>query len=87
MRSGRLLTSQTLESNPSTTFWTTLAHAFETHARDAAKNSSFVQQTLGAGYPRLLRLFHEFFSKIAVHTDTVYSAAQQRLVAACQACR
>jgi conserved oligomeric Golgi complex subunit 5 len=32
---------------------------------------------LSAGYPRLLRLFHEFFSKIAVHTDTVYTATQQ----------
>jgi len=78
------LTPQTLENNPSTTFWTTLAQAFETHARDAAKNSSFVQQTLGAGYPRLLRLFHEFFSKIAVHTDTVYSAVQQRCVSRCE---
>ncbi len=26
----------------------------------------FLQQTLSTGYPRLLRLFHEFFAKIAV---------------------
>ncbi len=31
----------------------------------------FLQQTLSTGYPRLLRLFHEFFAKIAVHTDTL----------------
>lgn len=40
--------------------------------------SSFLQQTLSTGYPRLLRLFHEFFAKIAVHTDAIYSEAYQR---------
>lgn len=39
--------------------------------------SSFIQTTLSTGYPRLLRLFQEFFSQIAVHTDTVYTLAQQ----------
>lgn len=37
-----------------------------------------MQQTLGSGYPRLLRLFHEFFAKIAVHTDTIYTQEKQR---------
>lgn len=32
---------------------------------------------MSTSYPRLLRLFQEFFSKIAVHTDTVYTLAQQ----------
>jgi len=40
--------------------------------------SAFLQQTLVSGYPRLLRLFHQFFSRIAVQTDTVYSDSQQR---------
>lgn len=40
--------------------------------------STFLQQTLSAGYPKLLRLFQEFFAKIAVHTDTVYSLTYQR---------
>lgn len=40
--------------------------------------STFLQQTLSTGYPRLLRLFHSFFAKIAVHTDTVYTQTQQR---------
>jgi len=39
-----------------------------------------MQTTLSIGYPRLLRLFHEFFAKIAVHTDTVYTASHQRPV-------
>ena len=42
--------------------------------------STFLQQTFSTGYPRLLRLFHEFFAKIAVHTDTVYTQGQQRYV-------
>ncbi len=41
-------------------------------------DSSFLQQTLSTGYPRLLRLFHEFFAKIAVHTDTIYTHKFQR---------
>ncbi|KAI0633283.1 Golgi transport complex subunit 5-domain-containing protein [Trametes polyzona] len=66
-----------LENKPSTTFWASLGRSLEKHARDAAKGSSFLQQTLSTGYPRLLRLFHSFFTKIAVHTDTVYTQSQQ----------
>ncbi|KAH9847195.1 Golgi transport complex subunit 5-domain-containing protein [Lenzites betulinus] len=66
-----------LENKPSTTFWASLGRSLEKNARDAAKGSSFLQQTLSTGYPRLLRLFHSFFTKIAVHTDTVYTQAQQ----------
>jgi hypothetical protein len=46
------------------------------------EDSTFLQQTLSSGYPKFLRLFHEFFSKIAVHTDTVYTQARQRSVCA-----
>ena len=42
-----------------------------------AIGSTFMQQSLSSGYPRLLRLFHSFFAKIAVHTDTVYTHNQQ----------
>ncbi|KPV71638.1 uncharacterized protein RHOBADRAFT_19205 [Rhodotorula graminis WP1] len=66
-----------LDNKPSALFWTTLAQAFETQAKESARSSSFIQTTLSTGYPRLLRLFQEFFSKIAVHTDTVYTLAQQ----------
>jgi hypothetical protein len=66
-----------LENKPSSTFWTSLGRSLEKYARDAAKGSTFLQQTLSSGYPRLLRLFHEFFAKIAVHTDTVYTQSQQ----------
>ena len=41
------------------------------------QGSPFMQNTLSTGYPRLLRLLHEFFTKIAVHTDTVYTHQHQ----------
>ncbi|KAL1748610.1 Golgi transport complex subunit 5-domain-containing protein [Schizophyllum fasciatum] len=66
-----------LETKPSVTFWTALSRSLEKHAKESAKGSTFLQQTLGGGYPRLLRLFHQFFAKIAVHTDTVYIHSQQ----------
>jgi hypothetical protein len=40
--------------------------------------STFLQQTLSQGYPRFLRLFQDFFARIALHTDTVYTETQQR---------
>jgi hypothetical protein len=71
-----------------------LAKAFETQTKEAARckhlrdlafrveltvsASSWMQQALSTGYPRLLRLFHDFFAKIAVHTDTVYTRDHQR---------
>ncbi|GBE81467.1 hypothetical protein SCP_0311960 [Sparassis crispa] len=66
-----------LENKPSAIFWASLGRSLEKQARDSAKGSSFLQQALSSGYPRLLRLFQSFFSKIAVETDTVYTQAQQ----------
>ncbi|KAJ7078893.1 Golgi transport complex subunit 5-domain-containing protein [Mycena belliarum] len=66
-----------LENKPSVTFWMSLGKSLEKHARDSARGSTFLQQTLSTGYPRLLRLFHQFFAKIAVHTDTVYIQSYQ----------
>ncbi|WWC66324.1 uncharacterized protein I206_100225 [Kwoniella pini CBS 10737] len=68
---------KTLDEKPSFTFWTTLAKAFEGQSKDAIRSSPWLQQALSTGYPRLLRLFHDFFGKIAVHTDTVYTKEYQ----------
>ncbi|KAH9832285.1 Golgi transport complex subunit 5-domain-containing protein [Rhodofomes roseus] len=68
---------KTLESKPSTFFWNAIGRSLEKQAKDAAKGSSFLQQTLSSGYPRLLRLFHSFFAKIAVQTDTIYTQTHQ----------
>ncbi|KAF8556095.1 hypothetical protein OG21DRAFT_1506874 [Imleria badia] len=66
-----------IDGKPSTIFWTSLGKSLDKYARDAAKGSSFLQQTLSSGYPKLLRLFHEFFASIAVHTDTMYTPSYQ----------
>ncbi|KIJ19018.1 hypothetical protein PAXINDRAFT_128297 [Paxillus involutus ATCC 200175] len=66
-----------LENKPSSAFWASLGKSLEKFARDAAKSSTFLQQTLSSGYPKLLRLLHEFFASIAVHTDTVYTQSYQ----------
>lgn len=42
--------------------------------------NNFLQQALSSNYPRFLRLFHTFFAKIAVHTETVYTQEHQRYV-------
>ncbi|KAH0827442.1 Golgi transport complex subunit 5-domain-containing protein [Lanmaoa asiatica] len=68
---------EAIDSKPSTVFWSSLGKSLEKCVRDAAKGSSFLHQTLSSGYPKLLRLFHEFFASIAVHTDTVYTLSYQ----------
>lgn len=42
-----------------------------------ATASTFLSQTLTSQYPRLLRLFQDFFSRISLHTDTVYTQLYQ----------
>ncbi|KAJ1300517.1 hypothetical protein OPQ81_005329 [Rhizoctonia solani] len=66
-----------LENKPTTTFWSALARSLDKHSKEATKGSTFLQQTLSSGYPRFLRLFHDLFAKIAVHTDTIYTSNQQ----------
>ena len=71
------LARQVLENKPSAIFWSALGRSLEKQTRDASKSSTFLQQSLSTNYPKLLRLFHSFFAKIAVQTDTVYSSTQQ----------
>ncbi|KAG8766643.1 hypothetical protein FRC16_007616, partial [Serendipita sp. 398] len=66
-----------LENKPSSTFWAALARTLERSCRDGSKTSAFLLQTLTSQYPRLLRLFQDFFSRISVHTDTLYTQAYQ----------
>lgn len=68
---------KSLENKPSSTFWASLGMTLEKCCRDASKSSTFLQQALSSGYLRLLRLFHEFFASIAVHTDTIYTESHQ----------
>lgn len=77
---GRALEKYTKDSVRGVFFFTVISLDYSAHDI----GSSFMQQTLSTGYPRLLRLFHEFFAKIAVHTDTVYVHSHQRLVCSCR---
>ncbi|KAF6760044.1 Golgi transport complex subunit 5-domain-containing protein [Ephemerocybe angulata] len=52
-----------LDNKPGAMFWMSLGVALD--------------KRLLRGYPKLLRLFHQFFSRIAVHTDTVYTDTHQ----------
>ncbi|PFH52012.1 hypothetical protein AMATHDRAFT_2501 [Amanita thiersii Skay4041] len=68
---------KSLDNQPSRIFWTAMARTLEKHIRDTVKSSTFLQQTLGSGYPKLIRLFHAFFTKIAPHSDTMYTQTTQ----------
>lgn len=71
---------QILGDRPSAIFWSTLSGALDLQVREATRTSSFFSTTLSSGYPRLLRLFQEFFVRVSVYTDSVYTHAQQRCV-------
>jgi hypothetical protein len=67
-----------LGDRPSSIFWATLSEAIEKQSRQWIKSSPFLSQTLSASYPQLLRLFHQFFDKVAIYTDTAnYSISLQ----------
>ncbi|KAA1064843.1 hypothetical protein PGT21_016454 [Puccinia graminis f. sp. tritici] len=66
-----------LEERPSTVFWTTLSGALSKETRETLRTSNFIAQTLTANYPHLLRLFQEFFSRISLHTHTIYNSSTQ----------
>ncbi|KAI0250162.1 hypothetical protein BJV78DRAFT_1155322 [Lactifluus subvellereus] len=61
---------QVLESKPSTTFWAALVRCFDRFDLPAT-NAEFRVSKASAPLPR-------FFSKIVVHTDTVYTQDRQR---------
>ncbi|CAH7682807.1 Golgi transport complex subunit 5-domain-containing protein [Phakopsora pachyrhizi] len=69
----------TLEKRPRTVFWDTLCSAIEKEVTEAARASNFINQTLTTSYPHLLRLFHDFFSRISLHTHTTYNQLIQSL--------
>ncbi|PWN54207.1 hypothetical protein IE53DRAFT_391434 [Violaceomyces palustris] len=68
---------EALEEKPSSTFWTTFGRSLESFSRESARNSTFLQQTLSGGYPRLLRLFQDLFAKVSVYTDITYNSQEQ----------
>ncbi|KAI8388643.1 Golgi transport complex subunit 5-domain-containing protein [Radiomyces spectabilis] len=51
-------------------FWRVLSATFERELKEATKVSTFLQNTFVGGYPKLLQLLHEFFSRVAIHNGT-----------------
>ncbi|KAG0146609.1 hypothetical protein CROQUDRAFT_657090 [Cronartium quercuum f. sp. fusiforme G11] len=72
-----ILSNQDLDEPPRNIFWTTLRNALEKESSEASRGSNFINQTLTQSYPRLLRSFHEFFSRISIHTGTTYTITTQ----------
>ncbi|KAJ3067973.1 Conserved oligomeric Golgi complex subunit, partial [Quaeritorhiza haematococci] len=58
-----------------TYFWRILSNTFERELRLSTKGSQLLQQIFQNGYPRLLRLFHDFFSRVALVSGNTHTAA------------
>ncbi|SPO26437.1 uncharacterized protein UTRI_04026 [Ustilago trichophora] len=77
---------EVLGDKPSYTFWLTFAQSLQGQVMSATGRSGWLAQMLsggigakggGEGFPKLLRLFQEFFGKIGVYTDIQYSSVHQ----------
>ena len=74
---------EVLGDRPSYTFWLTFAQSLQQQVEQACGRSKWLKQMLsvgvraGEGYPKLIRLFHEFFAKISVYTDVQYTPMHQ----------
>lgn len=62
--------SNSTDGNMVNRFWQTLSAHFEQEFKASARSSQFLHQAFVDGFPRLLNLFHEFFSRVSVHTST-----------------
>ncbi|CAG8566458.1 1120_t:CDS:10 [Diversispora eburnea] len=48
-------------------YWKLLSQNFGRELKEATKGNTFMQQTLINGYPKLIRLFRDFFTKLEEH--------------------
>ncbi|CEP16124.1 hypothetical protein [Parasitella parasitica] len=70
--------SKTLDANSLVSyFWRVLSANFEQELKSAAKASTFLQSILVGEYPKLLKLLHDFFSRVALHNCTLLSDYSQ----------
>ncbi|ORZ19511.1 Golgi transport complex subunit 5-domain-containing protein [Absidia repens] len=58
-------------------FWRILSATFEKELKGATKASTFLQNTFVGDYPKLLRLLHGFFSRVALHKGSSISDYSQ----------
>ncbi|KAJ3030527.1 Conserved oligomeric Golgi complex subunit, partial [Rhizophlyctis rosea] len=67
--------AKNMDGNIITFFWQVLSSSFDRELRLATKSSAsqLLQQVFQVSYPKLLRLFHDFFSRVAVISGSVFS--------------
>ncbi len=54
-----------------------MSASFEKELKDATKASHFLQSTFVGDYPKLLKLLHDFFARVAMHNGTLLSDYSQ----------
>ncbi|KAJ3108658.1 Conserved oligomeric Golgi complex subunit [Phlyctochytrium planicorne] len=64
------MVTKVLESSVVHYYWKNLSHAFEKELKSATKASSFLMQIFQVGYPKLLRFFHDFFSRLTLYVKS-----------------
>lgn len=70
--------SKTLDANSLVSyFWRILSANFEQELKNATKASTFLQSIFVGDYPKLLKLLHDFFSRVALHNGTLLSDYSQ----------
>ncbi|KAG0302021.1 Conserved oligomeric Golgi complex subunit [Dissophora globulifera] len=67
------IVSSSMDGNMVHRFWQSLSAHLELELKAAARSSQFLHQALIDGFPRLLNLMHEFFSRVSVHSATAAS--------------
>ncbi|KAJ3414234.1 Conserved oligomeric Golgi complex subunit [Chytridiales sp. JEL 0842] len=73
--------AKTMDGNIAKYFWNALSQAFEREIRLATKSTPHFHQIFQIGYPKLLRLFHDFFSRLSVVTSTSLTSNPQNTTA------
>ncbi|EPB89138.1 hypothetical protein HMPREF1544_04005 [Mucor circinelloides 1006PhL] len=70
--------AKTLDANSLVSyFWRVLSANFEQELKSATKASTFLQSIFVGDYPKLLKLLHDFFSRVAMHNGTLLSDYSQ----------
>ncbi|KAG0199080.1 Conserved oligomeric Golgi complex subunit [Mortierella sp. GBA30] len=67
------IVSTSMDGNMVHRFWQSLSAHLEQELKASARSSQFLQQAFIDGFPRLLNLLHEFFSRVSVHSATPHS--------------
>ncbi|KAF9110714.1 Conserved oligomeric Golgi complex subunit [Mortierella sp. AM989] len=67
------IASNSMDGNMVHRFWQSLSVHLEQELRGAARSSQFLNQAFVDGFPRMLNLLHEFFSRVSVHSASTTS--------------